>query len=309
MSRYKTPLRYPGGKQKLAPFISELIECNGLQGCNYVEPYAGGAGIAVDLLLSGSASKIHLNDASYPVYCFWKSVLNQSEEFCRKISRAVLSVKQWRQRQEILASPTEHDCLEVGFSMFYLNRCNRSGILKGGLIGGLSQLGEWRMDARFPRGELIRRIEVIAAARSRIRLRNWDAERFLKDYVPRLDDNTLIYCDPPYFNKADRLYLDYYTAEDHKRIAQVIQKSVSHRWVVSYDGAPEILKHYARRRSFLYGLQYNASSAYKGTEVFFFSDRTRVPSVSAIAYIDERLHSLARRSPRNIASADSVFGM
>lgn len=288
MSRYKTPLRYPGGKQKLSPFIAEIIDENSMQGCHYVEPYAGGAGVAIELLLGGYASCVHLNDSSFHVYAFWKSILSETENFCRKISRTSLSVTEWRKQQTILRSPENHSLLDVGFSTFYLNRCNRSGILNGGLIGGLAQDGDWRMDARFPRLELIKRIEVIAAKKSRIRLRNWDAERFMQEYIPRLGCDTLVYCDPPYFNKADRLYLNHYKPSDHSRIAKVIQK-IKHKWVVSYDGAQEIMDLYSKRRMFSYSLQYNAAKAYTGTELFIFSDKLSVPQVSSVSAVNQAL--------------------
>lgn len=285
MSRYKTPLRYPGGKQKLAPFVSELMTGNDLRGGHYAEPYAGGAGVAIELLLNGTASHIHLNDSCSAVHSFWKCVLNETDDLCRRISRASLNVREWRKQQEILRNRDEHSMLDVGFSMFYLNRVNRSGILSGGLIGGLAQEGEWLMDARFPRNELIRRIENIARHRKSIHLRNWDAERFISTYLPRLPKESLIYCDPPYFEKADRLYLNHYRAEDHQRIAKIIQK-IKLPWIVSYDAAPDILKHYSRRRSFVYGLQYNAQKAYVGTEVFFFSDKLKVGNESSVKSID-----------------------
>lgn len=290
MNRYKTPLRYPGGKQKLAPFVAEVMVGNQLEGGHYAEPYAGGAGVAIELLLNGTASHIHLNDSCSAVHSFWKSAITDTEELCRRISRASLNVREWRKQQEILRQRDEHSALEVGFSMFYLNRVNRSGILSGGLIGGIAQEGEWLMDARFPRAELIRRIENIARYKKNIHLRNWDAERFITTYLPRLPKESLVYCDPPYFDKADRLYLNHYQPEDHKRIAQIIQR-IKLPWMVSYDAAPEILKYYARRRAFIYGLQYNALKAYVGTEVFFFSDRLRVGSASVVKSIDAALSS------------------
>lgn len=288
MNRHKTPLRYPGGKQKLAPFVAELMVENNLQGGHYAEPYAGGAGVAIDLLLNGVASHIHLNDSCSAVHSFWKAALNETEDFCRRISRASLNVREWRKQQEILKNRNEHGVLDVGFSMFYLNRVNRSGILSGGLIGGLAQEGEWLMDARFPRAELIRRIENIARYKRYIHLRNWDAERFITAYLPRLPKESLVYCDPPYFEKADRLYLNHYKPEDHRRIAKVIQK-IKLPWIVSYDAAPDILKYYSRRRAFIYGLQYNALRAYVGTEVFFFSDKVKIGHGSTVKSIDVAL--------------------
>jgi len=288
MNRYKSPLRYPGGKQKLAPFVSEVMRKNDLLGGHYVEPYAGGAGVAVELLLKGDVAEIHLNDSCAAVHAFWRSILRDTEAFCRRISRASLTVPEWRRQKAIMARRDEYDTLDVGFSLFYLNRVNRSGIVSGGLIGGLAQDGEWRMDARFPRAELIRRIENIARKRKAIHLRNWDAERFIQDYVPRLPKNSLVYCDPPYFEKADRLYLNHYKPEDHRRIANVIQK-MKYPWMVSYDSAPEILDCYGKRRAFLYGLQYAASKAYIGTEVFFFSDELRLARRSEVTSINRSL--------------------
>jgi len=293
MSRHKTPLRYPGGKQKLSPFIVEILVANDLLGGQYAEPYAGGAGVAMDLLLGGHIERIHLNDSCVGVYSFWKSVRDNPETLCRKISRASLNVEEWRRQKAIIAQPECHDELEIGFSLFFLNRVNRSGIVSGGLIGGLDQTGNWKMDARFNRNELINRVEAIAKNGKKIFLRNWDAERFLLDYVPKLPARSLIYCDPPYFNKADRLYLNHYTTSDHERIAKIIQRSVKHHWIVSYDGVQEILALYGKRRSFLYNLQYNAASAYKGTEAFFFSDKLCIPSDSTVAFISEALQQAA----------------
>ncbi len=291
MSIYKTPLRYPGGKQKLAPFIIELVKQNDLVGGHYAEPYAGGAGIAIELVLQDIVSTIHLNDSCRAIYSFWFAVLNYPEEFCRRISRASLSIEEWRKQRAVLANSRYHDKLDLGFATFYLNRCNRSGILTAGLIGGLRQDGHWKIDARFPRNELIRRIEAIADKKKNIRIRNWDAEKFIKEYLPRIPDKTLVYIDPPYFHKADRLYLNHYAKDDHKRIAKVIQRDIQHPWVVSYDNVPEIQNYYSRRKSFTYSLQYNAAKAYKGTEIFVFSDCLSVPQQSTLPFINEALYA------------------
>jgi DNA adenine methylase len=253
MSLHRTPLRYPGGKQRLAPFILELLEENGGIGGHYVEPYAGGAGVAWELLLNNRVSHIHLNDSSVPIFAFWKSVIFHTEEFCRRIASASLTVDEWRKRREIVRNPAGYDELEVGFSTFFLNRCNRSGVLSGGLIGGLAQAGKWKMDARFSRNELIGRIEAIAAKKDSVTLRNWDAERFILEYIPDLPTNTFVYCDPPYYEKSSRLYLDRYEKHDHARIAKVIQEKLRRKWVVSYDAAAEILEIYSERKRFLYG--------------------------------------------------------
>lgn len=232
MNRYKTPLRYPGGKQKLAPFISEVMIANGIDGGDYAEPYAGGAGIAIELVLTGRAQHVHLNDSSSAVYAFWRSILTKTEQFCRMVSAASLTIKEWRRQKEVLSRTAEFGQIEVGFSLFYLNRCNRSGIPTGGVIGGLDQNGSWLMDARFPRNELIRRIEAIAEKRNQITMKNWDAEKFLVEYVPKMPRKSLVYLDPPYYYQSRRLYLNHYAPEDHARISRLVQRRLKRPWMV-----------------------------------------------------------------------------
>jgi len=292
MIRYKTPLRYPGGKQKIAPFVLEVMEENNLIGGHYAEPYAGGAGVAIELLLSGMVAHIHLNDSWVPLHAFWRSVIYRTEEFCRRIKDTALTVKEWLRQKEILSRPWEFDQIDLGFSMFYLNRCNRSGIIyQAGLIGGLKQNGKWRMNARFPRKDLIQRVETIAAKRSAITLKNWDAERFITDHIATLPQQSLVYCDPPYFHKAERLYPNHYEVKDHERIASIIQARIQTPWLISYDCTPDILRYYSERRTFSYHLQYNAAKVYKGKELIVISDRLRLPIQSVLPFINKSLRT------------------
>jgi DNA adenine methylase len=286
MANFRTPLRYPGGKQKLTPYILELIKANSLEGCDYVEPYAGGAGVAMQLLIDGHVNRVHLNDSSIHLYAFWHSILNRTDDFCRKITKSLMTIDEWKYHREIVRNPTAHDLFDVGFSTFYLNRTNRSGVLSGGVIGGLSQSGQWKIDARFPHKALIERIELIATKREKINIFNKDAEDFFSEVVPNLPEHSLMYCDPPYFEKASGLYLNFYKPDDHERISKVIQLINNVRWIVSYDGVKNILDYYSDRRNFLYNLQYNVSRVYKGSEVFIFSDDLVIPRRSSVKFID-----------------------
>jgi DNA adenine methylase len=293
MARYVTPLRYPGGKQKITPFIREVIQANGLDGGHYVEPYAGGAGVAVELLIEGAVGRIHLNDSCRKIYAIWWSILNQTEEFCRRIRNASLTVEEWHRQRAIVRSRKQERLLDLGFGAFYLNRVNRSGIISGGLIGGLQQTGPWKMDARFPRNELIRRVELIASKKDSITIKNHDAEVFISDYLPTLPKETLVYFDPPYYHKAKRLYLNIYEPDDHSRLAKLIQRSVKLPWLVSYDNAEEIQALYSKRRSFTYSLQYNAARCYEGAEFFAFSDKLTIPEFSELPFIADGLLTLS----------------
>ncbi|HLX96809.1 MAG TPA: DNA adenine methylase [Verrucomicrobiae bacterium] len=302
MKQYRTPLRYPGGKQKIAPFIGEILVANSLEGGHYAETYAGGAGVALELLFSGIVSHIHLNDSWYPIHAFWRSIIYKTEEFCRRISSVPLTVEEWRRQREVLLRPWEFDQIDTGFSAFYLNRCNRSGIIhNAGLIGGVNQTGKWKMDARFDRGGLIRRVEAIGQKHGSITLKNWDAERFIKEHLPSLPERSLIFCDPPYFHKADGLYYNHYAPEDHERIANTIQNKVHRPWLISYDCTPEVFQFYIERRKFTYPLQYSARAVYKGTELVILSDGLRIPVHSTLSFINAR--SRIFRSPSECALA------
>lgn len=292
MPKFRTPLRYPGGKQRLTPFVGEILEANYGDGCCYAEPYAGGAGVAMELLLDGRVRQVYLNDSSVHIYAFWQSMLSDPEEFCRKISRASLTVEAWKRHRAVVRSPGDHDRADLGFSTFYLNRCNRSGILTGGVIGGLGQLGRYRIDARFPRAELIKRIEAIATRKNRISVTNLDAEMFMVERVNALPKDTLVYCDPPYFERAERLYLNAYQPDDHARVARTIQRHLKRPWIISYDSHTAIAKLYSKRRMFRYSLQYSAIQAYAGTELFVFSDDLEIPKTSRLPYVAAGLKRL-----------------
>lgn len=242
----------------------------------------------MELLIDGHVSHVHLNDSSFHIYCFWKSAVNNADKFCSAISRTQLNIDEWLAHREILRHPNEFSEFEVGFATFYLNRTNRSGVLKGGVIGGLDQQGKWKIDARFSRSELIKRVEMIASLKDSISIYNADAEFFFEAHVSNLPKQSLVYCDPPYYEKASGLYLNHYAPSDHERIANIIQ-SLELKWMVSYDGVPQILSHYEQRRKFLYQLQYNAARTYKGNEVFIFSDDLVVPRRSKLSYVSEGL--------------------
>jgi DNA adenine methylase len=275
-----TPLRYPGGKGKLAAYVKEIIRTNKLYDGEYVEPYAGGAGIGLELLFQEYVEKIHINDLSQPVYSFWKSVLNDTEELCRLVKNTRLSVASWDRQKRIFANPHDHDYVELGFATFFLNRTNRSGILKGGIIGGRDQTGPWKIDARYNAEELIFRIESIAKMRHRIKLTRSDALALLRFGLPKWSKKTLIYLDPPYYDQGRRLYYDYYKPDDHADLAKFIEAKMQSRfWIVSYDNVMPIKKLYSVFRSVVYNVGYTARETRTGKEVMFFSPNLLIPDL------------------------------
>lgn len=272
--RAASPLRYPGGKWRIAPFIRRLFEVNNLTGREYVEPYAGGASLALSLLLEGTVSKIHLNDLDAAVYSFWWAVLNRTEDMLRLIADTPLTVEEWRRQKATYQHPANEGRLALGFATFYLNRTNHSGIMNGGVIGGATQLGEWRMDARFNRNELQRRIRAIAARRKSIAVYHRDALAFMK--ARPFPNDALVYMDPPYFVPGKALYLNSYNASDHVLVKQFAER-LSCPWLISYDDVKEIRKLYRGHPSRRITLLHSAREVHVGRELMFFCRDLRIP--------------------------------
>ena len=265
-----SPLRYPGGKAVLSDFLADVVVVNGLQNGTYVEPYAGGAGAALNLLFAAHVQRIILNDVDPCVFAFWYAVLNRKDDFIRRIQETPVTIEEWKRQHEIYQHHDRHSRIKVAFANFYLNRCNRSGIVAtGGPIGGFDQAGRWKLDARYNKDGLIRRIEKIHLYRDRIDVYNMDAIEFLESVIGRKDriDDTLVYLDPPYYVNGSRLYLNHYRHEDHARLATYLIDQLPLRWLLTYDNVPEINELYRICECIPFHLSYSVHSRRTGSEL------------------------------------------
>ncbi|MBP3346161.1 MAG: DNA adenine methylase [Alphaproteobacteria bacterium] len=268
-----SPLRYPGGKSRISKFVAKLIEENNIIKGHYVEPFAGGAGVALNLLFSGVVDNIFINDKDKSIYAFWYSILNDTDKFIDKIISLNVTIEEWLKQREIQKNENT-DMFHLGFSTFFLNRTNRSGIIKGGVIGGIEQAGNWKLDVRFNKEALIKKIQRIAAYKEHIHIYNMDAIDFLNDEVIKLDiDNTLIYLDPPYYAKAKQLYMNFFEHKDHVKLYDVVNK-LQYLWLVSYDNQKEIKEIYKNKPELTieYDLRYTAGVKGSGREIMFASE-------------------------------------
>jgi DNA adenine methylase len=275
---FYSPLRYPGGKGKVADYFKRIFRENDLCDGTYVEPYAGGASVALALLFNEYASKIVINDLDRSIYAFWHSVLNETEGLCGLIQDTPVDIEQWRYHRSIQKNKGDYSLLDLGFSTFYLNRANRSGIIMAGVIGGVNQNGDWKIDARFNKSELINRIQKIASFKSSIQLHNLDACELMRKISSQLSPNTLIYFDPPYYVKGKDLYVNHYNHKDHSEVAAMIQDLSEFKWVVSYDNLSEIRELYGKHRQLEYSFNYSATHSKPGAEVMIFSDNMTIPN-------------------------------
>ena len=280
--KHDSPLRYPGGKASLAGLLAQTIKLNGLEGCPYYEPFAGGAGAALRLLREDVVSEVHLNDLDPAIAAFWRAVLDQPERFAEAIMEVPLNIEEWKRQRNIYQGGIEaaSDLFDYGFATFYLNRCNRSGVLSGaGPIGGYEQAGEWKMDARFNRENLAERVSRVAERREQIHITQKDALRFLVEGLPRGNKRSqvFVYLDPPYFLKGNRLYMDYCADRDHRKLARYLRRQKMLRWVMSYDNSNYIKDMYHQFSISEFNLRYSLQKQRQGQEIIISSCNIQVP--------------------------------
>ncbi len=268
---FYTPLRYPGGKGKLSTFMKSLIVENDLSDGTYYEPYCGGAAVAMHLLLEDFVWDIVINDADPAVYAFWHAVLYDAENLSRMIVDTAVNMDQWNRQKIIYGHPDNHSTTDLAFATFFLNRTNRSGILMGGVIGGKDQTGPYKIDARFNKANLIERIELINSFADRISVHNLDAVKFLRTEIDNANEKSIIYLDPPYYNKGSQLYKNYYKHDDHLEISKIVLEELKIPWLVTYDNMDAINEMYKGALNRTFSLTYSAhTSRPKGTEVLFY---------------------------------------
>jgi DNA adenine methylase len=297
-----TPLRYPGGKTSLAGFLRDVIKANHLSNPVYVEPYCGGAGAALHLLFSDVVSDIFLNDIDPAVQSFWSCCVKDPEGLCDRVAGVRLTVREWDRQRRILESATSHAVSDVAFAALFLNRVNRSGILRGGLIGGRQQQGTWKMGARFNRDGLIAKVRHIGRNAHRLHVSRMDAADFLRDVVVKLEGPVFLYLDPPYVEKGGSLYQNHYSEADHAGIARLLMSEMPHPWVASYDYCALVKRLYRGLKQLPYTLNYSASQGRRrGRELVILGPGVKMSRGSSPATARRTCIKLARTPAVRIA--------
>lgn len=267
-----SPLRYPGGKSALSGFLASTITTMGLRRpTTYVEPYAGGAGAALTLLQAGTVQNVVINDADPAIYAFWSAAVTQNRQFCELLNDTPVTLQEWHRQREIYRERDSTKILQLGFATFFLNRTNRSGVLNAGVIGGQKQSGSYKVDARFNKVELLRRISLLGDFSSSIRISGQDGRAVIREHI-RLK-RSFIYADPPYYDKGSFLYKNAFTHDDHALLASLLNSHPSANWLLTYDNAPEIRTLYCDRHCRLFDLTYSAHRSGKITELMIASDK------------------------------------
>lgn len=285
LPRDLTPLRYPGGKGSLKYFLANILAFNDLQGKTLIEPFCGGAGASIPLLVTGAIERLYLNDADPAIAAFWHSLFFDTSAFVNLVNSVPVTVEEWYRWREVLQCRDSSSQLELGFAAFYMNRCNHSGLLNGGPIGGFDQTGNYKIDCRFNRKVLINRIETIASFRDRVFISDLDACVLLSTVPSHHMDEALIFIDPPYVVQGKNLYKGTVFDEvKHRELADYI-KPKDWRWVITYDDHPLIHNLYAERTLGVLELSYIMQQAKIGRELLVASSHCRIPLPASSAVV------------------------
>lgn len=239
-----SPLRYPGGKKRLVGYLANLLQLNDRQPHLFVEPFAGGASVALQLLNDGLVEKIALGDKDEMVAAFWKTVFFDADWLVRQINEIEPTVQLWEKYRAKL--PTSRR--ERAIACLFLNRTSFSGILNdaAGPIGGRSQKSAYSIDCRFPKGRLINRIrqaESLAGNVVFVKQGSWQSTIKSAQSIGVSPKDTFYYFDPPFYAKANKLYRHFFVEKHHEQLARAIVELKSD-YVLSYDVAAPIIELY-----------------------------------------------------------------
>jgi len=265
---FVSPLRYPGGKTCLSSKLAKVIEKNFKQNEKVVlvEPYAGGAGASLALLFTNKVDKIIINDLDGAIYAFWKITVSDTNYLISKIKSTEITICEWKKQKAIYLSPKND--YELAFATLFLNRTNRSGIIRGGPIGGMGQLGEWKINARFTRKTIIDRLEKIKKFKNKIKVCNFDGIELLRRLEQHKKINKyFIFLDPPYFQKGKSLYLNHYNNKDHEKLSKFLEKSSLKKWIMTYNNVSYIKNLYLKMRTREFAIQHSAYKSKIGREL------------------------------------------
>ncbi len=276
-----SPLRYPGGKSRLAEFFKICIQKSNIENCIYVEPFAGGAGVACSLLLNDVVDKIIINDFDRAIYSFWRAIKYDSRELIERIRSSEVTIEEWRKQKKIYLTASAYS-VDLAFATLFLNRTNRSGILSAGPIGGYSQSGEWKLDVRFDKEVIIEKINAIAKKRNRFEVYNQEIIYFITKTIDQISGNLFFYFDPPYYNKGQKLYANYLTSMDHQRIHDVVVDSIKFPWIMTYDDVEAIEELYSNFNIKRFDLTYSVANKGRASELMIFSNPKFCPTESQL---------------------------
>ena len=281
----KSILRYPGGKTQLAKFVSNLVSINKIKSPVYCEPFSGGSGVSMELLLTNKVNSVILNDLDPSIYSIWYAILHDTDKLVDAVQAMPITMDGWYHHKDVYTELKDIPVYDfrLAVSALFLNRTNRGGIITGGPIGGHEQKSKYSLDCRFNKVSIVKKIRAIAEQSHRIRLYMLDAKDLINDVLLRENpDQLFTFFDPPYYKQGRALYKNAFNHEDHEALSESIKMMNAYKWITTYDECPEIQSIYSDYRLYTYKLRYSVNQFRKTNEYLFASPTTKIKSYDKV---------------------------
>ncbi len=236
-----SPLRYPGSKRRLAGFIRKTLEINDFRPKLYIEPFIGGASVALQLLVDDVVDQVILIDIDPLIAHFWEAVFFDTSWLVNQILSIDVSLEKWNEFKTFKPKSKR----DFALTCLFLNRTSFSGIMRNevGPLGGRDQQSIYKINCRFPRETLVKRIKRISQYRDKvfaIWVCSWSEGmkkiRKLQKSQNLTSESVFLYFDPPFFEKGESLYRHYFVDKDHSELRDFLLH-LNDYWILSYDSA------------------------------------------------------------------------
>jgi len=280
-----SPLRYPGSKRKLFNYLERISGHNNLSPQMLVEPFVGGGSVFLNFLSRHEKSKAIIADKDELVYSFWKILFAEPSYLINFIRKVRVNLKTFDRYRYISSHPKEFNRKKLAEACLFLNRTSFSGILNNsaGPLGGREQKSIYKIDCRFGRENLIKKIKSISAFKNRVVVLPYNWEETLK-YVAEKDKykdaRLLYYFDPPFYKKADQLYRYHFDEASHKNLRDKLMK-LKQPWILSYDRAQEIRNLYSAFTRINVSMPYSINSPAKRLEKELIITPLKLPKIKS----------------------------
>ena len=273
-----TPLRYPGGKAWLTNYVESFICYNRLNVDTIVEPYGGSAAVSIRLLQRGIVKQAFISETDPLIVAFWKTVIERNKELIEYVNSYEVNLDTWHLFKRYISTSeiSKHNEIELAGAFLFLNRTSYSGILKAGPLGGRNQVSKYKIDCRFNKIAIAKKIREIARLEGKIHIVESDGLKFMKKISAAPVDNTLFYVDPPYYGAGKLLYRHYFEEQDHVNLSHFL-KAFNLPWLLSYDNAEFIKNLYEGSKSSSVYTDYQSGHFKKGVKELLISNKPIPP--------------------------------
>ena len=241
----RSPLRYPGGKSRvaklLAPYIPEHTE--------YREIFFGGGGV---FFHKPKARRNWVNDLHPGLHALWKTLRDHFDVFealCRAQDASDLraTFQKWIDRDDLMKARGDDALMERAVQYYFINRT----VWTGRVVYDPARRSRLYFSNPEGWGNLEKKLAHLRACSEKlqgVRITNVPFEECLAEATP----DTFLYADPPYYRDSldtacSKLYEGHFAIEAHTLLRDLLAASPA-KAMISYDDRPEVRKLYADKK-------------------------------------------------------------